>query len=279
MCTFTVVALSADVAGGAPAAPAASFGGFRIAFNRDESRRRPAGLPPVERVYGPRRALLPIDPVSDGGWIGVNDAGLALALLNVYAPPPASTTRESPPADDPAVRPWTTSSAHGRLSRGGIIPGLLHLTTAAEVAAALRRLALADYPPFRVVATDALGEIRDLYSDARTLRLGTVHVRDGPLLLTSSGLGDGVVDPPRRRLFEETVYGAMDPLAAQATYHRHSWPDARHLSVCMSRADARTVSHTTIDVTRELVAIEYWPEAPDQSPASIRRALPREAVV
>lgn len=295
MCTFTVVALSAaGTENRALGGPGASPGsGFRVAFNRDESRRRPAGLPPVARVYGPRRALHPVDPVSGGTWIGVNDAGLALALLNVYAPaptprPPDDVRRAALPAkaatgrplvDDSTVREWPSTSSTGRRSRGEIIPALLHMECVDEVRAALRRVTRDDYPPFRVVAIDDTGAIRDFYSDARELREGAAHLADGPVLFTSSGLGDGLVDPPRRQLFQELVVPASDRLAAQAAYHRHSWPDARHLSVCMSRPDARTVSHTTIEVMRARVAIEYWPDAPDQSQDPIRRTIPREDAV
>src|SRR5205085_949351 len=92
MCTLTVVPLP--------------DGTVRLAFNRDERRTRPAGLPPVRRLFGPRQAVLPTDPASGGTWLAVNDAGLALAILNA--------TPERPPA-----------TAGGNRSRGAIIPALL----------------------------------------------------------------------------------------------------------------------------------------------------------
>ncbi|MFG0251809.1 MAG: hypothetical protein ACF8NJ_02930, partial [Phycisphaerales bacterium JB038] len=73
MCTVTVIPLAASDDGA---------GGYRMACNRDELRTRPEALPPVQRTYGDRRAWLPVDPVSDGTWIGLNEVGLALTLLN-----------------------------------------------------------------------------------------------------------------------------------------------------------------------------------------------------
>jgi uncharacterized protein with NRDE domain len=52
-----------------------------VAANRDEARRRPS-LPPQHLTCGDRRALLPVDEQAGGTWLGVNDAGLAVALTN-----------------------------------------------------------------------------------------------------------------------------------------------------------------------------------------------------
>jgi hypothetical protein len=76
-------------------------------------------------------------------------------------------------------------------------------------------------------------------------------------MFTSSSLGDELVERPRQRLFAALVESSRRPLAAQARYHRHRWPDRPHISVRMARADAATVSHTTIDVSNEHIAIEY----------------------
>jgi hypothetical protein len=68
-------------------------GSVRIAFNRDESRTRPAGLPPSLQRIGSRAAVMPTDPLSGGTWLAVNDAGLALAVLNVN---PTDRARNAP---------------------------------------------------------------------------------------------------------------------------------------------------------------------------------------
>src|SRR5262245_39809777 len=77
---------------------------WRVACNRDESRTRPAALPPAVTRIASRVAIMPTDPQAGGTWIGVNDARLVCSLLNVYD---GGTSVERP------------------LSRGTIIPRLL----------------------------------------------------------------------------------------------------------------------------------------------------------
>jgi hypothetical protein len=86
---------------------------MRMVCNRDESRSRPAALPPQVREFGKQRAILPIDPVSGGTWIAASSAGLAMTLLNSY---PAPAGPLAPGATEELLE-----------SRGTIIPYLLHL--------------------------------------------------------------------------------------------------------------------------------------------------------
>jgi uncharacterized protein with NRDE domain len=56
-----------------------------IVFNRDERRTRSRGeVPRVVDSASGRRILMPRDPDAGGTWMGVNDAGLIVALLNNY---------------------------------------------------------------------------------------------------------------------------------------------------------------------------------------------------
>jgi hypothetical protein len=67
MCTVTIVPFD---------------GGVRLVCNRDERRVRAEALPPAVRPTSSGSAIYPIDPASAGSWVGANDAGLAVALLN-----------------------------------------------------------------------------------------------------------------------------------------------------------------------------------------------------
>jgi hypothetical protein len=87
---------------------------------------------------------------------------------------------------------------------------------------------------------------------------------DEPLLFTSSGLGDAVVDRPRRALFREWFTPSTDWRERQDSFHRHSWPDRTQLSVCIRRADARTVSCTVIELLSASARLTYYPQAPDE---------------
>jgi hypothetical protein len=215
----------------------------RLLANRDEQRTRPPAMMPQVRRFGNQRAILPIDPVSQGTWIAVSDAGLAMTVLNVNPGRP---------------RPPTTA----RASRGAIIPALL---SSSSLEAALDRattLPAADYAPFRLILTNAQ-ECVEIQGDGDRL----CRIRRGilirPMLSTSSGLGDHCVEGPRRKLFEMLFRNPREWLAAQDALHRHSWPDQPHLSVCMRRPDAQTVSQTAVEIHPDRVTLTYAPGPPD----------------
>ena len=216
----------------------ATPGGFRLACNRDELRTRPPALPPKVACFGERFAASPLDPAGGGTWVATSDAGLAFALLNVNG---------------------TAAAPVGRTSRGLVIPTLLGCDGLEAATSRALKLDCRDFSPFRLVMADARGCA--VFSwDGRDRGLELLRLAR-PLLLTSSGLGDALVEAPRRRLFEETVWARPTP-AAQDAFHRHRWPDRPHLSVNMRRAEARTVSHTVIAVGPERVRMTYCGAAP-----------------
>lgn len=230
MCTLTII-------------PLARERGARLAFNRDELKSRPTALAPQVRRFGLRSALLPIDPVSDGTWIGVNDAGLAAAVLNV------NELGQQPQSRDP----WT--------SRGVIVPALLRRGCVDAAFEQARTLRPEYFAPFRLVIVDRSrwGMIR---SDGRLLRVHEPRPLDQPVFFTSSGLGDQLVEAPRRALFETAMGSGHDAVSGQVAFHRHRWTSAPHLSVLMNRPDAATVSITTIKLTPIRVTLRYQPLGP-----------------
>jgi Transport and Golgi organisation 2 len=227
MCTVTVI-------------PLGHAGGFRVACNRDERRTRPPARPPEVRGFGPRRGVMPVDPEAGGTWVAANDAGLVLTLLNYNTTPPA---RPAAPA-----------------SRGLIIPSLLECETAEEAAGRGADLVVSEFQPFRLVMLDRNG-CAELTSDGRELALCRHSLKAGPLLFTSSGLGDDLVAGPRRELFFRTMANAPDA-AGQDAFHRHRWPGRPEVSVCMSRGDASTVSFTVVELVDRGVTMFYRGAAP-----------------
>ncbi len=224
MCTMTILPLGTDR--------------VRVAFNRDENRCRPAARPPVRRRFGRREAILPIDPVSDGTWIGANDAGLILALLNGNPPRPVGAK---------AVR-----------SRGQIVPALLGCDSPADALDRFERsLRPTDFAPFRLVVVGR-GVIADLRWDGRQSMVSSRLLGGSPVLFTSSGLGDHLVEKPRRELFELVFETALDPDAAQDAFHAHRWPGREHLSVNMERVDARTVSRAVVARDDGAIQFDYF---------------------
>ncbi|MBA4064811.1 MAG: hypothetical protein C0501_14080 [Isosphaera sp.] len=244
MCTLTAV-------------PAA--GGVRVAFNRDEARTRPAAAPPAVVRAGARAAVYPTDPASGGTWLAATDAGLVLAVLNGN-PPGASRV--------------------GTVSRGTIIPALLATGSPGDaVSAAEQELELEAFAPFRLVAVGR-EVIASLVWDGRTAEIDSRLLGGAPAVFTSSGLGDHLVTGPRTGLFRALTAGppAGWP-AAQDAFHRHRWPDRPEVSVNMSRATARTVSHAVVEVGPAGVRFAYHADAPDAPAADTVCELPLAAEV
>ena len=225
MCTVTIVP-DAD--------------GFRLMCNRDEQRKRAAALAPTRHVLVNGVAVYPIDPVGGGTWVGVNDAGIAAAILN-------RTVTTGGSRLTPNLR-----------SRGLIVPALLQcrsLRDALDVAACID---VSTFNPFRLVVVQPMAATI-FRSDGASL---TVHSIDPsrPCMLTSSSLGDRFVETPRTELFERLVVRHKgDAFDGQARFHAHRWPSRGALSVTMERSDARTVSRTTISVTSWGIELRYDP--------------------
>lgn len=219
---------------------------LRIACNRDESRLRPAALPPQLRRFDQRWAILPVDPVSDGTWIAVNDVGLVMVLLNQHVG---------------RARPTLEAS---RVSRGTIIPSLLHCDHLHDAERLARKLATESFAPFRLILADRTETI-GISAVEGALRIAAPSRIDAPLMFTSSGLGDALVQGPRQELFREWFQAGDGWVAKQDAFHRHSWPDRPHLSVCMRREDARTVSYTVIELRARSAMLTYRPQPPDEA--------------
>jgi hypothetical protein len=181
---------------------------------------------------------MPRDPAAGGTWIAANDRGLVFALLNAY-PSPASP-------EDGAVS-WT--------SRGSVIPQLASSETVSEALDRAGRIDLPRLRPFRLMLLDPR-QLIECWPEGTRLRHRKVFLH-GPLVRTSSSLGDSVVQAPRRALFRRFFDGTPHPLAAQDAFHDHQWPGAEAISIRMERADARTVSRTVVEVGRDTVRCSY----------------------
>lgn len=245
MCTVTIVPLRSAVDprdGGRVA--------FRLVANRDELRTRAEATPPAPRSCGPRTALYPVDPDGGGTWIGVNDAGLAMSLLNLNLP-----------ADEAPRNP-------GAQSRGAVIPELLGCPSVADAVAAVLDVDPNRQRPFRLVIADRR-ERAMVRSDGRAVSVVERGPHASVLFATSSGLGDHVVEGPRRTVFDR-YFAAVQPGASAAdgasaddlvgiqdAFHRHFDPDASPVSVSLIRERAMTVSLTEVTVADDGVTMTY----------------------
>lgn len=235
MCTVTVV-------------PSPDGSALRVLMNRDERRLRPVAHPPTLHQTDSGRAVWSMDPVSGGTWMAATDKGLTLAVVNIDG------QRRSP----------------GLLSRGAIIPLFAGARALDDVLDEWARLDASSFAPFRLlaIARDAM-----VVCTARQ-RTPEVAPVTGPRVFASSSLGDAQVEPLRGELLTRMLRMEADHWSAQTRFHRHAWPDRRHLSVMMTRVDACTVSQTEVIVTAHSVSLAYRPVADGWPLAETRRVLP-----
>jgi len=210
--------------------------------NRDERRTRAAALRPQPQRIGGRTALFPFDPQSGGTWIGINDARMALVILNRTI----------------STEPQTSSQLWQ--SRGTIIPRLLrHDTLYAAVREALG-LDPTRFDLFRLIALQG-SIVAAVTSDGRRLSYAFFDT-DRPLMFTSSSLGGASAELARRHLFKRIVVHARHGWRrGQHRFHRHAWIRRPEISVVMNRPDARTVSRTVVDLGPQTMSMRYEPLA------------------
>jgi transport and Golgi organization protein 2 len=213
-------------------------GGFRMVSNRDERRERASARPPRWRSLGERYALFPVDPASGGTWIGVNDAGLAIAVLN-------------------GTLAWLRPVTHP-ISRGVLVPTLLRSASVEAALETVRGVDVSRFDPFSLVIVQDVRAVVATH-EGSSVAISTMSTAV-PRLLTSSSIDGAAVGAARRRLFEQMVLaGEGGWPERQRRFHRHRWPDRPEASVWMTRADARTVSRTVVDVTASAIRMSYEP--------------------
>ncbi len=264
----------------------------RVVVNRDELVTRAEALPPARggHPFGGRRALLPIDPESGGTWVGVNDAGVVLALLNLNLP--GGGARQVAALNGGGER-WERKGGGVLASRGGIIPGLLHCGSAddaVDVVHGHRAGGAGATRPFTLVIADGR-HVATVRCDGVSVGVEQMNRPVRPVMWTSSGLGDHVVEGPRRALFDGWFGGGCGGASGgasgggggslsggggggdaaawverQEAFHRHRWDGRPQWSVMMNRDGARTVSTTTVYVGRDRVAMRYRAVDPQDTP-------------
>jgi len=219
--------------------------GFLIAMNRDEQRSRPKALPPALHRHGNMSALHPSEPTG-GTWIGINEAGLCIALINWYSRPQYT--------EKPAF------------SRGEIIPRLLACASWNEAEPILRSFPLDRLNPFRlfVIGEERLG-LREYRSDGNALD-GIDHPWT-PGHWFSSGHDEPSATEVRGTVCRQAA-GKPDQGTLPWLVQLHSSHDPAKgaESVCMHREDAVTVSLTTMDVSGNSAIMHYYQGAPCELP-------------
>ncbi len=198
--------------------------GYRLLSNRDERRSRAAALAPSIRERDGVRLIAPVDGEFGGTWIGVNELGVSLCLLN-------------------------GTGGCGVRSRGLLVADLLSAASLAEATERFRRLELSLYAPFTLLV---LAPGCDTVLEWSGL---TRCERRAQPPLASSSLDPAGVRARRRAAFRSHA-GSLEAFHAS----HDSGPSA--YSACMHGTDAETVSFTRVSVTRSQIELFYTPAAP-----------------
>jgi hypothetical protein len=210
--------------------------GFSLAMNRDENRDRAAALAPAVVELGSRRAIFPREPTG-GTWISINDAGVCLALINWHR--------------------IERSPKHEVVSRGEIIRNLAGASTAGDIGTAVVSFALRKVRPFRLIAV-ASSEKRISEFRWNLQRLTRRNHEWRPQHWFSSGFDELRVERERAKVCESAgVNSAGYSLSWLRRLHRSHAPKRGAFSICMHRADARTVSYTEVTVSKQRATMRY----------------------
>jgi len=217
-------------------------GGYWLYFNRDEQRTRTPARPPGTLEREGVRFVAPIDAEAGGTWIGTNEHGVTVSLLNRY--------------HDTPVEPGGP-----RTSRGLLVLDLLPATSALAVIARLGDRALREFEPFTVCAVDRTARVH--LADWTGIELRTGSTEQPGMIRTSSGRDQAEAERIRTATLAELV---TDPAAITPAildgFHRSHLPERGPFSVCMHRLEAETRSLTTISVLDDTGRLVYLPGAP-----------------
>lgn len=211
--------------------------GYELFFNRDEALTRGRSSGPVPALVNGVRCLAPVDADAGGTWLGVNEFGLAVGLLNA----------------------WDARAALGEVrSRGLLVRELLAARGFEELDETLRASALERHRAFTLVAFLPGREPRVLAWDG-----GTLAPAEARLPLCSSSLDRQRAFALRSEVLERlrAAHGRLDREVLELFQSSHE-PERGPFSPCMHREDAGTVSASQVRVEAERISFRYAPGPP-----------------
>jgi len=204
---------------------------YHVFFNRDEQRTRSLALSPQQFTINNTETLMPIDPDGNGTWISTNEFGLSLCLLNYYQ---------------------DTSPQGPLVSRGLLVKALSAQKTIQEAHQAMLQSTLNDYASFSLLAFgyDVHGQFEQQTWQWSGKQLTQIQLKSP---FTSSSVEFEQVSSSRL---------ALENVADVALYHQSHQPEKSHLSACMHRIDAKSVSLSHIHVNQQQSFFHYKNASP-----------------
>ncbi|WP_394249333.1 NRDE family protein [Vibrio profundi] len=214
--------------------------GYQVFFNRDEQKTRALALPPQQEIINGTNVLMPIDPVGGGSWISINDRGLALCLLNNY-------------------QGHTPNRA--LLSRGLLLKLLSSCHTKEQTDEHFKVLDLHQFAPFTLLVFSPQLCLSHPQVTAYAWDGIKVNIHDTDSPLFSSGVELADVQHYRKAVYA-SLTSANKNQQSLLRFHAHHHPEHGHLSTCMHREDAHTVSFTHLEVSGHGLSMSYVPGSP-----------------
>ena len=216
--------------------------GYRIHFNRDESKLRVKAVSPSIHVLNNIQCLYPVDPQAGGTWISTNEFGVSICLLNNYASQYDSTDGS-------------------RLSRGQLVLQLSAVRNIDEARTKINTMPLSLFNAFHCFVFDRQQTLHCCW-DGKSSHINIPERQ----FFSSSGFNTEAVIASRQRLFEQINQLSYETLQG---FHRSHQPKQDAYAVCMHRDDAETQSYTEIIVDNNNTLMNYVAGAPcQQTPLS-----------
>ncbi|ADE54945.1 NRDE family protein [Coraliomargarita akajimensis] len=205
-----------------------------VLFNRDEKRTRSRGLPPRIVESDGTRILMPLDPDAGGSWIGVNQHGLIVALLNNY--------------------PHYQDQAPKQRSRGKlVVDSLIHCKNVDECMEYIEQMDHRCHKGFLLFAMDPERPPRAREWQGSTLNQLSLLEDGGLPALTSSSVRRTDCEQFRLPRFAKAT---RTPEALRKLHELHTPADTA-LGPLMTRADAATDSITEIRLTSAQASMSF----------------------
>jgi hypothetical protein len=224
MCTITFIPNDCD---------------YLLAMNRDDLLTRASTLPLVRASFASQAAAYPQE-TGGGTWIGVNQHGITVALLNWAVPPRGPKEK----------------------SRGTVIPQMLASVGVEHARIVYDEIDLDGIYPFRLIGIFPVDRsIIEWRWDGEARREQSLEW--GARQWFSSGAGDDEAARIRsavsRTHWHDEGVGSREWLRRLHASHE---PEQGVFSICAHRDVGGTLSYTEIEVAAQHVALSYSPVAP-----------------
>ena len=216
--------------------------GYLLGMNRDERVARGSGIAPEVHECEGNRAIYPGDGAG-GTWIGINECGIALALLN-----------------------WNDVTPHSMAaktrSRGRVIPALIDSRSLSDLHAVFDVSNFQGIMPFRLVGVfPSEQEIWEWRWDSKQLGF-QAHMWESRHWFSSS-LSDDRAENLRgttcRDAQRESDAGSVPWLRRLHASHAGG---PGPFSLCVHRNDVRTLSYSEVTVTPTSVQMGHFQDSP-----------------